>query len=148
MFKLLPHRFKRIGLIIAPTGFLLWIAMQIGWIAEISQFIGLSDSKPLNNSIAILGFFSFLFGIYTLAFSKEKIEDEMIKNVRLESFQFAALLQIVLLIIGLVWIGFMKNPPKDVGMMLFFIIVIFIFWITYIIRFNYIVHVGVYKYEK
>ena len=148
MFKLLPNRFKKIGLFIAPTGFFIWIAMQIGWVTEISQFIGLSNPKLLNMSFAILGFFSFLFGTYALAFSKEKIEDEMIKNIRLESFQFAALLQIVFLIIGLIWIGFMKSPPKDVGLMLFFIIAIFIFWIIYIIRFNYIVHVGIYKYEK
>lgn len=148
MFKLLPHRFKRIGLIIAPTGFLLWIIMQVGWITAFSQFIGLSNPKLLNVSSAILGFFAFLFGTYALAFSKEKIEDEMIKNVRLESFQFAALLQILFLIVGLTVIGFMKNPPKDAGLMLFFIIAIFIFWIIYIIRFNYIVHIGIYKYEK
>ncbi len=148
MLKLLPHHFKRVGLIIAPTGFFLWIAMQIGWITKISQFIGLSNPKPLNMAFAILGFLSFLFGTYALSFSKEKIEDEMIKNVRLESIQFAALLQIVFLIIGLVWMGFMKNPPNADGLMLFFIVAIFIFWITYIIRFNYIVHVGIYKYEK
>jgi len=148
MFKLLPHRFKRIGLIIAPIGFFLWIIMQIGWITDMSQFIGVSNPKLLNVSSAIVGFFAFLFGIYALAFSKEKIEDEMIKNVRLRSFQFAALLQIVFLIIGLSWIGFMKNPTGDAGLMLFLIITIFIFWITYIIRFNYIVHIGIYKYEK
>jgi hypothetical protein len=147
MFKLLPHRFKKIGLIIAPIGFFLWIAMQIGWIAELSKFIGLSESKLLNMSCAILGFFCFLFGMYALAFSKERI-DEMIKNIRLESFQFAAFLQIVFLIIGLIWIGFMKNPPYDAGLMLFFILTIFIFWITYIFRFNYIVHFAVYKNEK
>ena len=148
MFKLLPHRYKRIGLIIAPTGFLLWIIMQIGLITDFSQFIGLSNPKLLNVSFAILGFFAFLFGMYALSFSKEKIEDEMIKNVRLESFQFAAILQILFLIVGLTCVGFMKNPPKDAGMMFFFIIAIFIFWITYIIRFNYIVHIGIYKYEK
>lgn len=148
MFKLLPHRFKKIGLIIAPIGFFLWIIMQIGWISEISQFIGVSNPKLVNMSAAIVGFFSFLFGTYALAFSKEKIEDEMIKNIRLESFQFAALLQIVFLIIGLIWIGFMKNPPKDAGLLLFFIITIIIFWITYITRFNYIIHVGVYRHEK
>lgn len=148
MFKLLPHRFKKTGLIIAPTGFLLWIAMQIGWITEISNFIGFSNPKLLNMSCAIIGFFSFLLGTYALAFSKERVEDEMIKNVRLESFQFAALLQIIFLIIGLIWIGFMKNPPKDTGLMLFFILIIFIFWITYISRFNYIVHIGIYKNEK
>jgi hypothetical protein len=148
MFKLLPHRFKRIGLIIAPSGFFLWIIMQIGWITEFSQFIGLSNPKILNVSLAILGFFSFLFGTYALAFSKEKIEDEMIKNVRLKSFQFAAFLQILFLIVGLAWIGFMKNPPRDSGLTLFFILVIFIFWIIYIIRFNYIIHIQIYKYEK
>ncbi|MGM1056726.1 MAG: hypothetical protein ACQEWG_12630 [Bacteroidota bacterium] len=148
MFKLLPHRFKKIGLIIAPTGFFLWIAMQIGWISELSNLIGLSNSTPLNVSFAILGFFSFLFGTYALAFSKEKIEDELIKTVRLESFQFAAFLQIVFIIVGLIWIGFMENPPKDAGLMLFFIITIFIFWITYITRFNYIIHRGILKYEE
>lgn len=148
MFKLLPHRFKRIGLIIAPTGFFLWIAMQIGWILDLSKLIGLSDPTPLNMTFAILGFFSFLFGTYALAFSKEKIEDEMIKNVRLESFQFAALLQIIFIIVGLIWIGFMENPPKDAGLMLFFIITIFIFWITYITRFNYIIHRGIFNYEE
>ncbi len=148
MFKLLPHRFKKIGLLTAPTGFFLWIAMQIGWIAELSKLIGFSESKLLNMSCAILGFFCFLFGMYALAFSKEKTEDEMIKNVRLESFQFAAFLQIIVLIIGLIWIGFMKNPPHDAGLMLFFILTIFIFWVTYISRFNYIVHIAVYKNEK
>lgn len=148
MFKLLPHRFKKTGLIIAPLGFFLWIAMQIGWIAEISQFMGFSDSKPLNMTCAVVGFFSVLCGTYAVAFSKERIEDEMIKNIRLQSFQFAALLQILFLIVGFIIIGFMKNPPKDAGMMLFFILTIFIFWITYISRFNYIVHIAIYKNEE
>lgn len=148
MFKLLPHHFKKIGMIIAPTGFFLWIIMQIGWITKFSHFIGISNPKFLNVSSAILGFFAFLFGTYALAFSKEKIEDEMIKNVRLKSFQFAAFLQILFLIIGLIWIGFIRNPPGDSGLILFFILAIFIFWIIYIIRFNYIIHVGIYKYEK
>lgn len=148
MLKLLPHRFKKIGLIIAPTGFFLWIAMQIGWISEISKIMGLADATPLNISVAILGLLSFLFGIYAMAFSKEKIEDELIKNVRLESFRSAALVQIISIIIGLIYVGFMKNPPKDAGMMLFFITAILIFWITYIIRFNYILHIAILKYEK
>ncbi|MCF8716461.1 hypothetical protein JM658_16665 [Joostella atrarenae] len=144
----MPHRFKKIGLIITPMGLFLWIAMQIGWVTEICQFIGLSKPKLLNMFCAILGFFSFFFGSYILAFSKERIEDEMIKNIRLESFQFAALLQMIFLIVGLIWIGFMGKPPKDAGMMLFFIITIFIFWIIYITRFNYIVHIATYKNEK
>ena len=148
MVRLLPHRFKKIGLIIAPTGFFLWIAMQMGWISELSKLLEFSNHTLLNMSFAIIGFFSFLFGTYAMAFSKEKIEDELIKTVRLESFQVAALLQIVFLIVGLIWIGFMENPPKDAGLMLFFIITILIFWITYITRFNYIIHRGIFKYEE
>lgn len=148
MFKLLPNRFKKIGLILAPVGLLLWMTMQIGLSKEFFQFIGIPNPRTLNIIIAILGFYSFLFGIYALSFSKEKIEDEMIKNIRLESFQFAALIQIVLITIGLTWIGFMKNPPSESGLMVFFILQIFIFWIIYIIRFNYILHVEIYKHEK
>jgi len=148
MLKLLPHRYKTIGAIIAPAGFFLWIAMQFGWIAEISVSLGITDPKAINITIAILGFFAFLFGGYALTFSKEKTEDEMIKNVRLESFQFSALLQMVFLILGLIWIAFMKNALNENGLMLFFIIAIFVFWITYIVRFNYIVHFRIYRYEK
>lgn len=147
MLKLLPHRYKTIGAIIAPAGFFLWIAMQFGWIAEISLALGITDPKPINIAIAILGFFSFLFGGFSLTFSKEKTEDEMIKNVRLESFQFAALLQMFFLILGLSWVAFM-NPLNENGLMLFFISALFIFWSTYIVRFNYIVHFRIYRYEK
>lgn len=148
MIQLLPHRYKRIGLIIAPTGFFLWIAMHMEWISEISQLLGLENLRVLNISCAILGFFSFLFGTYALAFSKEKAEDEMIKRIRLESLQLAALLQMIFLIVGLILVAFMKNAPGDGGLMLFFILAIFIFWIFYIIRFNYIIHIKVYRYEK
>lgn len=148
MQKLLPHRFKKIGFFITLIGFFLWISMQIGWISEISGKIGLADATPLNIIIAVLGLLSFLFGIYAIAFSKEKIEDEMIKNVRLESFRTAALIQIILITIGLISVGIMDNPPKDAGMLLFFIMILLVFWVTYIIRFSYIVHFRVYKYDK
>lgn len=148
MFQLLPHRYKKIGLIIAPLGLFIWVAMQVGWIADISRFIGFTSQKPLNMIFAILGFFSFLLGTYAIAFSKEKIEDEMIKTIRLESIQFSAFLQIVILVFGFIGIGFMEKPPKDAGLLLFFIVVISMFWIIYIIRFNYVVHFSVYRYEK
>lgn len=144
----MPHRFKKIGLLITPIGFFLWIAMQMGWISKILTSIGLEDNTPVNIFVAVLGLLSFLFGIYAISFSKEKIEDEMIKNLRLESFRIAALIQIFLISLGLVIVGIMDRPPKDAGMLLFFITVIIIFWITYIIRFNYIVHFKIYRDEK
>ena len=146
MLKLLPHQFKKIGAIIAPLGFFLWISMQVGWISELCYFIGVKDPKPINIATAVIGFFSFLLGTYALTFSKEKVEDELIKSIRLESFQFSALLQIVFLILGLILIGVI--PPGEGGLTLFFIVAIFIFWITYIIRFNYIIYIGIYKNEK
>jgi uncharacterized membrane protein YiaA len=148
MLKLMPHRFKKIGLLITPIGLFLWIAMQIGWISKISTSIGLEEATPVNIFVAVLGLLSFLFGIYAISFSKEKIEDEMIKNLRLESFRIAALTQIFLITVGLITVGIMESPPKDAGMLLFFITVIIIFWITYIIRFNYIVHFKIYRDEK
>ena len=127
MFKLLPHYFKKIGLILAPTGLTLWIIMQKGLVLKFSEFIQLQNPRPLNITVAVLGMLFFLFGIYALAFSKEKIEDEMIKNIRLESFRFAALVQIVLITLGVFYVGMMEQPPKDAGMMLFFITAILIF---------------------
>ncbi|GAA4279672.1 hypothetical protein [Gaetbulibacter aestuarii] len=148
MLKLLPNHFKKIGLFVAPLGLLLWVAMQKGLISDITLYFGLSNSTPLNIITAIVGLLSFLFGIYAMAFSKEKIEDEMIKNIRLESFRTAALIQIILITTGLILVGLMKEPPKDAGMMLFFIAAIIIFWFTYIIRFNYIVHFRIFKNDK
>lgn len=148
MFKLLPHYFKKIGCIITPIGFLLWAIMQLGWVSEISESIDVRDATLLNIIVAVLGLLLFLFGIYSILFSKEKVEDEMINIVRLESFRLAALVQIVLIGIGLIIVGIMKNPPKDAGMMVFFMFSILIFWISYIIRFNYIIHFRVFKYDK
>lgn len=148
MLKLLPHYFKKIGCIITPIGFLLWSIMQLGWVSEISVSIGVRDATLLNIIVAVLGLLLFLFGIYSILFSKEKVEDEMINIVRLESFRLAALVQIVLIGIGLIIVGIMKNPPKDAGMMVFFMVSILIFWISYILRFNYIIHFRVFKYDK
>ncbi len=146
MLKLLPHRFKKIGAITTPISFLIWLFMQSGLVTRLGQFLQV-EPFYLNAVIGVISFFSFLFGVYALTFSKERVEDEMIRNVRLESFQFGALVQLIFMIVGfmaMVVIG----EPKDGGLMLFFIIALFIFWLAYIIRFNYIIHVGIFKYEK
>ncbi len=36
---LLPHRFKKIGAIIAPLGFFLWILMQMGLVTQLLVFL-------------------------------------------------------------------------------------------------------------
>src|SRR5688500_14587820 len=103
MNLLLPHRFKIIGAIIAPLGFTIWLFMQLGYVTRLLTYVfgqpEVISSRPsyhtINVFIAILSFISFLGGIYFVTFSREKIEDEMVQRTRLDSFQFAALVQII-----------------------------------------------------
>lgn len=149
---LLPHRYKKIGAFIAPLGFCLWLAMQLGYIKSMLLFLfgpldgGYAGSAYhiANVAAAVLGFFSFLAGLYFVTFSKEKVEDEMVQKLRLDSFQFAAFLQIIIIIAGFLFLLFAGDPGES-GMVLFFTVVVFMFWLSFIGRFNYILHV---KYKQ
>jgi hypothetical protein len=141
---LLPHRFKRIGAIMAPVGLLGWLLMQMGWIKKMLVLLfDLSAdqllTRNLNTLAAAVSFFSFLAGIYMVSFSREKIEDEMVQRTRLESFQFAAVMQLLAVILGFAFMAVYKEP-REGGMMLFFISLVGLFWLSFIGRFNYILH--------
>jgi uncharacterized membrane protein len=147
---LLPHRFKKIGVIIAPLGFILWLFMQMGYFTRVLIFIFGENSFNQNNLpynavniiIAVISFFSFLGGIYFVSFSKEKVEDEMVERTRLVSFQIAAVVQMIFIVFGfLSWLIF--KEPNEEGQMLFFISAICLFWILFIGRFNYILHIKI-----
>jgi len=148
MTYLLPYRFKKIGTVIAPIGFALWIFMQVGMITRtLNFFIEETSSNHfafhvVNVITAVISFFSFLAGIYFITFSKEKIEDEMVQRTRLDSFQFAALTQIIFIIIGFFLMMILEEPSQG-GLMLFFISMIFLFWLSFICRFNYILHIKI-----
>ena len=141
------HKYKRIGIFITPFGLGLWTCMQLGyikwWLTKLATYANLelnnSSYHLFNVSTAIIGFFACLLGLYLISFSKEKREDEMIHQTRLESFQFAALLQIIILISGFVIILIVGEPDKE-GFMLFFVLILLLFWLNYIARFNYIIH--------
>ncbi len=142
---LLPHRFKKYGILMIPLGFTLWVTMQINLVTKLLLLFLNENSPtihPINVFIAIASFFTFLTGIYFLGFSKEKMEDEMIQKTRLDSLQFAAFIQIVILIIGFLVMLLYKEPGKE-GMMLFFVFVLFIFWFSFVSRFNYILHISI-----
>lgn len=146
---LLPHRFKKIGAIIAPVGFTLWVCMQRGLVTSALSFFfgerGTAQGSPfhiVNVIVATISFFSFLAGIYFVTFSKEEVEDELVQRTRLDSFQFAALVQLVFIIIGFLTMIIFKEPNEG-GLMLFFISVIFLFWLSFIGRFNYVLHVEI-----
>jgi hypothetical protein len=145
---LIPHQFKKIGAIIAPAGFIFWLLMQYGVINKALIYIFGAPSSSLkfslyhitNAFVALVSFLSFLAGMYFLSFSKEKIEDEMIKKLRLDSFQFAAFIQIVFIISGFISM-LIFGSPNDGLLELFFISALFTFWLAYIARFNYAVNI-------
>lgn len=129
----------------APLGFFIWIAMQFGLTKKL-MLLFLKDTshliQTLNVIVAIISFFSFLIGVYFLVFSREKIEDEMIQKTRLDSFQFAALVQLVCTIIGFISMAIF-NESGDGILILFFTCLLFVFWVSFIFRFNYIIHLRI-----
>lgn len=147
---LLPHQFKKAGTIMAPLGFSLWFCMQMRITNRFFTYLNMEDVKnnlghssfaTANTIIAIISFFSFLAGMYFLSFSKEKVEDEMISKIRLSSFQFAALCQLLFFIFSFAYMAISKKEPDgDGGLSLFFLCGVCLFWILFILRFNYVVH--------
>ncbi len=125
---LLPHKFKRIGIIILLftitmlvvewlTGGLLFLqdvpiiavvdtGMPLSFQAENDYFVRIQDDIrfELYSVLAIIG------GIF-LAFSKQRIEDEYISKIRLESLVWATYLHFILLILSILsvyGIGFLN----------------------------------------
>jgi hypothetical protein len=128
---LLPNRFKKIGYLLFPIGLIIWISIQQGLF-----------NKDLNHSLKVitltLSFFSFIFGLYFTTFSKEPIEDEYINSVRLKSFQISSITQMVFFLISFI-IMFLFNlePNGDGGLSIYLLSSILIFWIMYMVMFNY-----------
>ncbi len=143
MKYLLPYQFKKIGFILSPIGFLVWVLMQRGFFTYLlNNILGTSTSNAYqltNTTIAIISFFGFLFGILCIGFSKEKIEDELVQKTRLESFQFSTLLQICFIILGFVFMAFTNEFDQE-GMVYFLVLSILLFWFSFIIRFYYKYH--------
>ena len=128
---LLPNRFKKIGYILFPFGLIIWISIQRGLFN--------TDLNPSLKVITLtLSFFSFLFGLYFTTFSKEPIEDEYINSVRLKSFQISSITQMVFFLISFI-IMFLFNiePSGDGGLSIFLLSSILIFWLMYMVIFNY-----------
>ena len=136
---LLPHRFKVIGAFITPVGLAAWVSGQLGVFDSFLNSINLK--YPGIQIILITSFFSFLLGLYFISFAREKREDEYISQKRLESFQLAALFQLVFFIGSFLFMLVSKTEPAgESQMMLFLAFSILLFWIFYIIRFNYLLH--------
>ena len=133
---LLPHSFKKIGVIIAPLGLVIWCLTQLNLFDAIlvNHSNGLNWPRVLVLSVS---FFSFIFGLYFLVFVKEKVEDEYISNIRLKSFQTASFLQFLFFILSfMVMFIFNKEPNGDGGLEMYLISCILLYWLFYIVYFN------------
>lgn len=96
---LLPNKFKKVGLILLVPSFLLfaftqfadggWPWLSTGWGKEFWEYMIDLQVQLLGGAIA---------GLLIIAFSREKQEDEYINSVRLESLQWAVLINYIFLI--------------------------------------------------
>jgi hypothetical protein len=162
---LLPNKFKKFGAVMAPVGFICWALAQLHVFDKLVKLIiparGTVDTPWelaasqfwfLVSFMATM-FCSFLLGMLFLVFSRERIEDEYTEKVRLESYQFAALFQFILLfiLIVLVIITTLTNKKSRLDILVFQALPIFLillFWIIYFVRFNFILHFSKYFRKK
>ena len=111
---LFPHRFRLIGWIIFIPSAILGLAnmyndFKVGWLTVgwLSQSITITSSnsiglltvnQDLTDEIAAIGIIT---GLLMVAFSREKIEDEMIGQLRLEALQWSVYANYIVLVIAI-----------------------------------------------
>lgn len=113
---LLPHKLKLAGWIIAVPAFVLMIAYihtdftfhfldyYNNDLQKISFDNGMLFDIQFNNFTDEIGGVLLLVGLFLVAFSKEKDEDERIAKMRLESLLWAVLVNTVLIIICILFL--------------------------------------------
>lgn len=108
---LLPNYYKVIGLVILLLSTALWIYVTVSGndlpIAETNMFAVVNGDvsgkskyfniDKVNLTYTLIGVF-FIAGSLLIAFSREKTEDEYIMKLRLSSFQWAVLVNYLLLL--------------------------------------------------
>jgi hypothetical protein len=77
----LPNRYKRVGIMLAVLAFLALIALR---------FI---DDEPLWTKVLVRNLM--LVGLLIVSISKEKIEDEMIASIRMQSYALALIIGVL-----------------------------------------------------
>lgn len=112
---LFPHRYRLIGwLVFVPSAALglasLYADLDIGWlvvnaltesmtIVSGSSTTHLDDAQNLTDELAAMGIIA---GLLLIGFSREKIEDEMISQLRLEALQWSVYTNYLVLAIAIV----------------------------------------------
>ncbi|MGG5505812.1 MULTISPECIES: hypothetical protein [unclassified Myroides] len=143
---LLPHSFKKIGWTLLAISVLIWI-YSIILLQDDIPFLEMKvftvvGSAFFKGETSYFGFIEtnitstlmsslFLIGGLLVAFSREKIEDEFISKLRLQSFQWSFLINYVLLLLLFLLVY---------GMEFYYVMVynMFTMLILFILRFHYL----------
>lgn len=134
---LLPHHFKKLGLIgFFPFTALLFFANYFDFSFAFLEFsfskdlLFSSSTENFTNEVGLIGVFISLF---LIAFSREKEEDEFIQKLRLDSLLLASYANTFILILGtLVFYGF--GYLEFMGYNMFTIQLIFILRFQWVLR--------------
>jgi hypothetical protein len=100
---LIPNRYKRIGWMVLVPSFILGLFVRFADLQFSFLEISKKDKSLLDDDINLtdeLALTGIIIGLLLLAFSREKVEDEYIGKIRLESLQWAVLINYILLIIA------------------------------------------------
>jgi hypothetical protein len=135
---LLHHKNKRIGAMILAAFFVLGIFVrfadfQLPFLTIPRRETGILDNTiNLTDELALTGI---IVGLLLIAFSREKVEDEFIGKMRLESLQWAVLINYILLIAA-TWLvhGFAYIDVMMYNMLT--VLIIFIIRFHYTLRKN------------
>ena len=140
---LLPHGFKRVGLIMLVPFLTACIWLLCGpcegdWflvdvpalftldIASTSEWFGMTATDPVNE-ICMIGL---LVSLVFIALSKEKDEDEMTAVVRMQSFVWSFWCTAILMLVAILFV-------YDLAFMYFAFASVFVCFNMYICKFNY-----------
>ncbi|MRG46478.1 hypothetical protein GFS24_15250 [Chitinophaga sp. SYP-B3965] len=130
---LLPHIYKKIGWFITiPLFFIGLIFFPLNDTLEIFRAPSWFDSFPGEYSDEVISA-GLIIGMLLVAFSREKIEDEYINKIRLESLQISVLINYLLLIICIL-VVYNMDFLAVMAYNMFTILLLFI------IRFNFIIY--------
>jgi hypothetical protein len=133
---LLPNKFKKRGVYLFLSGFILWCGVQLGLLHPLLQ--ATTNPQLLKSVLLITAFFSALSGFYAAIFSKEKVEDEFIEALRLRSFQLSSICQFFYFSFSFLAMLLCKLEPRGDGGMLNIVLVgVLVYWLVYISYFHF-----------
>lgn len=136
---LLPHSVKKIGWILLFPAVLFGILVQHyefeipGFALQVGSSILVSDVPLKNNLTNELAGLLILISAFFVAFSKERIEDEWVSQVRLESLQWSVYLNYGLLLIAFLFV-------YDERFFLVMVYNLFTLLVFFIIRFHFVLY--------